>query len=566
MRTRPYKFLPAGTIWLLVTACGGGGSGGGGSGTDNPPSPGGPGSVEAPAPQPNTFVDITDSSGITYESGWTNWVRSSHVANMTLGGVAAGDVDLDGDIDLFISRGDVGPNLLYLNNGQAQFSEAAQAAGLAYTNQPASMNYRHSGPVFADMDGDGDLDLFIGGLYGDPSFVYANNGSGTFTDVTAGSGLDTITSTNTISAAFGDYDLDGYPDLLLSHWGTHRDSVAPGDTEHLWHNDSTGPGDIRFSSVSIEAEISPSVINISDPRRDDDVPVGDWTLTPVFARINDDLYPDLLMVADYNYTQFFTNDGDGTFTNATDPNVIRDNNGMGTAVGDFDNDLDLDWFVSSIFEPGDLKHDGNRFYRNDDGVFTDISATIGIRNGAWGWGSCFMDFENDGDLDIYQTNGWPKEGFEDDISAAYQQLDNGNFSNRAGFIGLDDSDMGLGVVCADFDDDGDTDIFQTHNREFRSATLWRNDLASFNSASVTLEGRSPNTQASGARIFATINGVTQMREIMLGSNFASQNPTTQIFGLNDYPQIDELRVQWPDGTETESGPHAAGSHLRLSQP
>jgi hypothetical protein len=154
--------------------------------------------------------------------------------------------------------------------------------------------------VFADMDGDRDLDLFIGGIFGDPSFIYANNGNGTFTDVTAGSGIDGMGAEHSVSAAFGDYDLDGDLDMFIAHWGTDRDPDLPGDTENLWRNDSSS-GVIRFTSVSVPAGISPSVIGKADPLRHN--PDDDFTLTPTFARIDSDLYPDILSVAEYNRTQ-----------------------------------------------------------------------------------------------------------------------------------------------------------------------------------------------------------------------------------------------------------------------
>ena len=151
---------------------------------------------------------------------------------MFAGGVAAGDYDNDGDIDLFVVRGNRGgSNLLYRNDGDNTFTDVAGAAGVALTNVTAA--FRHSGPMFADMDGDGDLDLFIGGVQGDPSFLFQNNGDGTFTDVTAGSGLDLIAAEQNISAAFGDYDLDGDLDMALAHWGTARSNANPGDCTPL---------------------------------------------------------------------------------------------------------------------------------------------------------------------------------------------------------------------------------------------------------------------------------------------------------------------------------------------
>ena len=409
-------------IFALMIACGGGGY-------SNAP---------APPPTQKQFVDVTAASGIDYTNGLVNLPTPVTVAKVAPSGAASGDYDNDGMIDLFIVRGDIGPNLLYRNTGNLVFEEVAAAAGLAYTKS-AIENYRHSGPMFADMDGDGDLDLFLGGLDGDPSLIFANNGDGTFSDVTAGSGIDTLAAAHNISAAFGDYDLDGDLDLFVAHWGTPRDFSSPGDTEHLWRNDTDASG-IKFQSVSESAGISPTILTLPDDLITQPIP-WDFTFAPTFARINDDLYPDILSVADFNYSQFFINNQDGTFSNATDTDVITDDNGMGSAVADYDNDGDLDWFVTSI----DCHQDancvdliapriGNRLYRNQDGAFEDVTDEAGVASGGWGWGACFIDFENDGDLDIYHTNGWPlmddSNDFAFDASRAFVANGAGQFEDR----------------------------------------------------------------------------------------------------------------------------------------
>jgi len=524
-------------IFAVMTACGGGGY------SDAPAQ------NQTPPPAQKQFVDVTAASGIDY--------TNATVGIMTPSGAASGDYDNDGDIDLFIVRGDLGPNLLYRNTGNLVFEEVAAAAGLAYTKS-ATENYRHSGPMFADMDGDGDLDLFLGGLGNDPSLIFANNGDRTFSDVTAGSGIDTLAARNNISAAFGDYDLDGDLDLFVAHWGTARDYSSPGDTEHLWRNDTDAIG-IKFTSVSESAGISPSILTLPD---DLTMPEDeDRTFAPTFARINDDLYPDILSVADFNYSQFFINNQDGTFSNATDTDVIIDGNGMGSAVSDYDGDGDLDWFVTSIechpdtdCDAGSLSRIGNRLYRNQDGAFEDATGEAGVASGGWGWGACFIDFENDGDLDIYHTNGWSlvddMNNFEFDVSRAFVADGTGRFEDRARELGLADTEEGRGIVCADFDNDGDVDIFQLHRSTIVAATLWRNDTNNNNFLSVKLNGAAPNTEAAGARITIDYGGATQMREISIASNFVSQNPTVQTFGLGIAAQVDELTIQWPDGRGT----------------
>lgn len=539
---------------LLLTACGGE------RGADLAQ----PGQPQVPPPTPVAFVDATAASGIAFEAGWHGsqiGTIARLVEKYAPSGAAAGDYDNDGDVDLFITRGDRWPNVLYRNNGSGGFTDVAAAAGLAFTAGP-SQNYRHGGPTFADLDGDGDLDLFVGGLFGDPSLIFANNGDGTFRNATNGSGITLMQAEHNISAAFGDYDLDGDLDMLVAHWGSST-PVVVGDTEHLWRNDSIN-GAIVFTSVSLVAGISPSVITLPDPSKDQDD--RDWTFTPTFARIDADLYPDILMVADFNRTQLFINNTDGTFSNATDTAVLTDPNGMGSAVGDFDNDGDLDWFVTSIKWPH-LPNSGNRLYRNDNGRFADITEASGVRDSGWGWGACFLDFQNDGALDIYATNGWDGEGdFASDVTSAFTGSGGGRFVESAATLGLKDTQQGRGVVCADFDNDGDVDIFQLHRGSPVSATMWRNETRSNNSLVVKLIGLPPNTQAAGARIHVTTGAKTQMREIMIGNNFLSQNPTIQVFGLGAASVADYVSVEWPDGKRTLQGPVGFGQTLILRHP
>ena len=545
---------------FVAVSCGGGGSGGGA------PAPLPETAAPAPTVVTSRFTEVTASSGISFAVAFSHRPDDVFDVPHFSGGVASGDYDDDGDIDLFVVRGNVGPNLLYRNRGDNTFEDVAAGAGLANTRS-AFQNYRHSGPAFADMDGDGDLDLFIGGVQGDPSFVFRNNGDGTFTDVTAGSGIDRLRSQQNVSSAFGDYDLDGDVDLLLAHWGTPRSNSNPGDTEHLWRNDST-PDAIRFVSVSVEAGLSPSVQNLQDPRamRSE----IDATYAPSFAHLNDDRFPDIFMVADYNRSQVFINNGDGTFTNVTDVEVIMDTNGMGSALGDFDNDGDLDWFVTSIFRNIlRTSPNGNRLYRNDGGTFVDVTATAGVADGGWGWATCFFDFENDGDLDLYHTNGWEfetHEGFDTDASRAFVSNGDGTFTDRASSLGLADEGQGRGVVCADFDSDGDVDIFLWSKDDENGGRLFRNDSTGNNFVTVKLNGLPPNTQAAGARIRASIGESTQMREIILGSNFISQNPANQVFGLGQAPQVDSLVIDWPDGEVTDLGIVQGNRHLVIDHP
>ncbi|HZF28528.1 MAG TPA: CRTAC1 family protein [Gammaproteobacteria bacterium] len=543
----------------VLAACGGGGGDGGSSGGAPPPAP--------PAP-PAQFSNITNSTGISFVHKIVNPTNSK--AEMFAGGAAAGDYDGDGDLDLYVVRGDVGPNLLYRNDGGNHFTDVAAAAGVARA-KPAGGGYLQSGPVFADLDSDGDLDLFVGGLEGDPCVLFQNLGNGTFRDVTAQSGLNTLGARNTISASFGDADLDGDVDLLLAHWGTPRPpdgAGGNGNTETLWLNDGAA-GTIHFTDASVASGVAAATI----PRRGGYAPFQptaldyDYSFVAGFARMDGDRYPELLIVSDFNNTRFLMNkgaQGPGAFRDATDNAVIIDRNGMGSAVGDVDNDGDLDWFVTGIF--GASETVGNRLYLNQGGgLLQDVSIAAGIQDGGWGWGACLADFDLDGRLDIFHTNGWtnlnPIDDFEHDRSRLFISQPNGlRFVDAAGTRGMSDAEQGRAVICADFDRDGDVDIFMTNRGLANSGAFWLNDdkTSTNKSLTVKLVAKAPNTEAVGARIRVTIGGTTQLREIAIGGNFTSQTPTAQVFGLGSAGSADSVQIEWPDGRTDSYANVAAG--------
>jgi hypothetical protein len=553
--------------------------------------------VAQTVPSPPGFVDVTADSNIAYRVGFTRpslmgrGDLAYQVSIMTFGGAAAGDCDNDGDIDLFITYGNTGgpdggggPNRLYLNQLAEQgngllFEDTAVAAGVANTRADGKGNDRHSGPAFADMDGDGDLDLFLGGIYNDPSKIYENQGDCRFTDVTSNSpDIESMIASHTISAGFGDYDLDGDLDMFLTHWATADrlyllNGMRLRQTDHLWRNESDESG-IRFVNVSEESGMSDLIWLTRTYPGTPDFPFSaqefDFTFSPTFARINDDLWPDIAIAADFGTTQVAVNYGDGTFRSLENPVLREAQFGMGSALGDIDNDGDLDWFVTSIKGPGTaiITPHGNRLFANVGGAarFSDDSERLGVADGSFGWGTCFIDIDNDTDLDIYHTNGFPEffltdaDEYDDDASRLFVMNGAGAFDEQASLQGLATTTSGRGVVCADFDHDGDTDILEMTDAPGNSARLWENRHAAAgrNFLRVKLEGLPPNTEAAGARIIATIGDTDYMREIVIGSNYTSQNPTVQVFGLGDSETVDQLLVEWPP-IDAGDGPEQIGS-------
>jgi hypothetical protein len=462
------------------------------------------------------FTDVTLAAGFNYSHGVNGGLNSD--ARYHCGGVAAGDYDNDGWVDLYVVRGNVGANLLFRNKGDGTFQEVGAAAGVNITNVLGA------GPTFADYDGDGWLDLFVGGVETANETLFRNLGNGTFQNVTAASGI--TYPYDTMSASFADYDRDGDIDLFLTHWGAPQ--FAGG---HLWRNNGNG----TFTDVDVPAEFG---------EFGDDI--FERTFTANWADVDSDGWLDVLIASDYGNSEIYHNDGDGTFTCITSA-VITDQFGMGASVSDYDNDGDLDWFVDSIWDaPAGVPRTGNRMYRNaGDGTFTDVTDQAGVRAGYWGWGASFADFNNDGHLDLFQVNGM-RAPF--DIDPSRMWISNGDltFTERSVELGVADTKQGRGVVCFDYDKDGDLDIFVANNSQ--PPILYRNDGGNaLRHLKVRLVGEAPNTEAIGARVYVTAGSMTQMRELRCGNNYVSQDPVEAHFGLGTATVTDTIRIVWPSG-------------------
>jgi hypothetical protein len=479
-----------------------------------------------------SFTEISESSGasLSHQYG-IHFDRPESIPDVLkmAGGVAAGDIDRDGDVDLYVITGDARPNGLLVNDGAGHYTDAAEQAGVALPG------HQSSGPVFADVDGDGWLDLTVGGMGESGMMLFRNNGDGTFSDITPNSGVTRkAAGQNDFSSAFGDPDGDGDLDLFVAHWGTD----AP--VNHLWVNSGAG----AFMPADAQAEL--------DELYRSEI----WGFSPVFADVDSDGRQDLLVASDFGTSHVLLNRDGLRFANNT-TEEIDDSNGMGSAVGDFDNDGDLDWFVTSIWwgpsypEPELM---GNRLYRNDGaGNFSNATDEAGVLEGDWGWSACAADFANDGWLDLFHVNGmfwdWSDIDFSKDPSRLFLNNGDGSFREKAIELGINDRGQGRGLVCFDADQDGDIDIFTSNL--LAPTRLFRNDLKNNPGyLQVALVGEPDNPTAIGARIELTVNGITQLRELTVGSNYLSQNPLLQHFGLGGAGQVDRLRVSWPHGGVT----------------
>ena len=503
------------------------------------------------------------------------------------GGVAAGDIDADGDIDLFVVSEGSGDNLLYLNNGDGTFVEVGAQYGVS--NTPIF----ESGPIFVDYDGDGNLDLIMGGIrqmfeWNDYNSVTVlrNTGNQSFIDVTPGTGLTLPPEVDTYSITAGDIDGDGHLDLFLSHWRIGDGAYALGNptfTGHfLWQNNGDG------SFVDVTSAYGLDSLQL--------------TFTANFSDIDGDGDLDLLVASDFGNSKVLLNDG-GRFVEEL-TSVLSDENGMGASMGDYDNDGDLDWFVTSVWDPNGVAEggwdiSGNRLYQNEGGGrggdatgggeggwdgagsrlyqndggggLTDIRGAAGVREGYWGWASCFADFDNDGNLDLFHVNGMQANNssifseFWADPSRLFMSNGDGTFTERSSEFGPTDVGQGRGVVCFDADRDGDIDIFVANNGQ--SPKFYVNEGTGANNyLEIVLRGAYPNTQGIGARITVTAaGGGMQIREIRAGGNYVSQDPAEAHFGLGQEQSV-TVSVRWPDGNLTVLQDVAANQLLVIPHP
>ena len=477
------------------------------------------------------FTDVTDSTGIDVvrEPIPSGVVKTKETLIMRAG-AAAGDFDGDGLPDLFIVGSDDRPDMLFRNMGDGTFTDIAPEAGLAATHMGA-------GAAAVDYEGDGDLDVFvtshgpIGEIGPGHQRFYRNEGDGTFTEMAAEMGLATasVIDGDGFGSAWGDIDLDGDLDLFVAGW--QRESAG----NRLFLNEAGG-----FVDVTDEAGI------VND---------GIRGFSPCLADMNGDAYPDLLLVADFGTSRYYANNGDGTFANRTGTAGLgQEWSGMGTAIGDVDNDGLVDWYVTAIFDSdAEGRGDGNKLYLNKGGhQFLESAGSMGVDDGGWGWGTALVDLDLDGDLDIVETNGWPLPAYSGELTKLWINDGAGMFSEAAAVAGLDHDVMGLGVITIDYDRDGDLDLaFTSPEAEFR---LYRNDLAGADAhwlrVDLDTSGTGLAPQGYGSTVTVTTGDLTQTRWVAGCANYLTSNEPGAFFGVGSAPTIHRVVVTWPDGTET----------------
>jgi hypothetical protein len=425
-------------------------------------------------------------------------------------GVSWADYDNDGDLDLFVSNFGTPRNFIYSNNGDGTFTRILDgdiARDIATSE----------GCAWADIDNDGDLDLFVAVGLGGNDLLYRNNGDGTFAKVTTGSIVTSRGSSR--GCAWADYDRDGFVDLFVAN--------ERGENNFLFHNN----GDGTFA-------------RITDGRIVKD---GGNSTACAWGDYDNDGYPDLF-VANNNENNFlYHNNRDGTFTRILSGRIVNDGGAsFGCAWGDYDNDGGLDLFVANQNQRNFLYHN------NNDGTFSRVDSGKIVTDVGYSWGCAWADYDNDGYLDLFVANGPPSGPGQNDF--LYHNNGDGTFTKIASGSLVNDAAIGDGCAWGDYNNDGFLDLMVS-NLNGQNNLLYENNGNSNAWIAVRCLGRVSNGAAIGARVEleAVIDGRRQLliREISGGSGYGSQNSLIAHFGLGNAPRIETLRIRWPSGIQQE---------------
>jgi O-glycosyl hydrolase len=476
------------------------------------------------------FTNVTASIGITH-------VQSSMSgAQAMTGGAAAGDFDNDGRVDLFFTRVD-GTDVLYRNTG-AGFVDVSAASGF-------TESLPTNGVAAGDVDNDGDLDLYVTGSEAYRYFLYINDGAGRFKEDAILRGASVAWEGDFTrkgqGVAFGDYDRDGYLDILTSD---HSRPTTGGGSRLLRNLGAARPGHFEdvTHSAGLDVYRQPNFGNMASYR-----------FQPQFSDIDRDGHTDIVFSSDAHTSQIFWNNGNGTFVDGTlAAGVGTDKSGMGSALADYDGDGDLDWFITAIFDtPQLITQPGNRLYRNNgDRTFTDVTTAAGVRESGWGWGTAFFDCDNDGRLDLMATDGWVALGYGSDPTKLWRNNGDGTFADVSIAQGIVDQGNGRGLLTLDYDADGDQDAVVVNYAQ--TPILYRNDGGGGSWLRIETRGTVSNRDGIGAVITVTPDlanpSALQIWEISAGGGYLAQSEIAAHFGLGSRTApVDLVTILWPSG-------------------
>ncbi len=460
-----------------------------------------------------------------------------------LGGSVFDDFNGDGRPDILVLSGDWDKGgSLFINRGNGTFVDQGESAGLA--DQRMSVNLAH-----ADFDNDGDLDVVaLRGGWETPYrlSLLRNQGNGVFDDVTVSAGLGEPIASQ--SAAWGDYDNDGLLDLYVV--GEYHDrNATPLDHGRLYHN----RGDGTFENVAEKA----GVLNQR------------WAKGAVWGDYDDDGDLDLYVSNTKGPNRLYRNNGNGTFTDvAPELGLTEPNNSFSCWFWDYDNDGRLDLFVTGFFASlqdvvADMlgqpsQGERPRLYRNlgPEG-FKDVAAEVGLNRVTLPMGSNFADIDNDGFLDVFLATGRPPYSvLVPDLM--FKNVNGQRFEDVTTSTGTGHLQKGHGVSFADYDNDGDLDLFvevggQTPGDKAHNV-LFQNPGQRHHWLQVKLIGTKSNRSAIGAKVQAEVarpGGVSQTiyRTVSGGSSFGGNSLVVSL-GLGEATSVKTLTITWPIAART----------------
>ena len=476
------------------------------------------------------FTEVSRASGIhhTYFTGTAMG-----------GGGAWFDYDADGDDDLYLVGGVSYGDSLYENIGGGMFVNVTVAAGLSGMGSAWTQ-----GVATGDVNNDGFREIFVTTVHPQACHLLRNNGDKTFTDISAAAGI--TDAAWSISATFGDYNLDGFLDIYVGNYvrtygavtyDTLGNIIAMGHTgwkNFLYLNN----GNMTFSE-SAELHMAAD---------------SGCALANAFTDYNKDSRPDISVVNDFGYwiipnTVLLNQPGTPAFSDqgvATGMDIQQF--GMGVAIGDYDHDLDLDYYFTNMGENSLMNS------QNNGTSFIDTAAFAGVVNGYvdtllnTSWGCAFMDYDNDTWQDLWVENGFvvAPAAFRDP-NALYHNNGDGTFTDVTVVENVTDSSIGRGFAYADYDNDGDVDMLSV-NVSTPGAQLYRNDQANGNHwLQIKTEGVVNNRDGFGALIRIVVGGDSWVHEVDGGSSHLSHNSSIAHFGLAASTNVDSICITWPGG-------------------
>ena len=501
------------------------------------------------------FVDVTESAGILFEH--TDGRSGKRLFNEFLGsGGGFFDYDGDGDVDIYLINGaiqngnldNMSPhNVLYRNDGDGTFTDVTKAAGVGSTSYG-------TGATVGDYDNDGDLDLYVTNFGEDQ--LYQNQGDGTFKDVTKEAGVGNQAWGT--SCVFVDIDNKGHLDIYVANYAKYNpEEDKPCDERgvHVYCGPHAYPavhdtfflsdGDGTFTDVSKRY------------RPSDLVPMHGLGVT--FGDYDSDGDMDLYVANDQDPNFLLQNDGKGKFLEVALISGVcyndmgKEEAGMGTDFGDYNNDGKLDITVSNY------QTETNTLYHNYDSSFfidnTIPSGIAEITHGYLGWGIKFFDYDNDGYQDIFVANGHLMDNIsvlEKHVSypqknLLFRNLGDGTFANvLSDTDGLSLKKVSRGAAIGDYDNDGDLDILVTNCNQ--RADLLQNAVGNRNNwIQIQLDGLKSNRSGFGAKIKVVTGDHVQYREVHSGGSYLSFHDIRAHFGVGKSERIDVLEVRWPSG-------------------